>query len=184
MRVIAGIARGRKLISTKGTKTRPPLDRIKESLFSILGSEIENERVLDLFAGSGSLGIEALSRGASSVTFVENSIDAIRAIKRNLENTGFVEESNISKKKVLDFIKDYAGKEQPFDLIFLDPPFRISVIDIENIFEVLRHDRFLSKSALIVMRLYAQRKSPGISGFEVVKDRIYGDSRLLFYRKA
>jgi 16S rRNA (guanine966-N2)-methyltransferase len=120
MRVISGIARGRKLYQpSKGTVVRPITDRAKESLFNILGDGIENSTFLDLFGGTGSVGIEALSRGASQVTFVEKDRRCLKLIKRNLEHTNLAENSDLFLNDAFRFLKT---SPHPFKHIFIAPP--------------------------------------------------------------
>ena len=118
MRVIAGISGGIRLVVPK-TDVRPTMDRVKAAIFSSLGARIIGARVLDLFAGTGALGIEALSRGAESVMFVETDLHAIRAIERNLAQTGLT--GRIRRQDVFDFL-NHASTAEPHDLIFADPP--------------------------------------------------------------
>jgi 16S rRNA (guanine(966)-N(2))-methyltransferase RsmD len=121
MRVIAGKYKGHHLYSAKNQSIRPTTDRIKEHIFSVLNDFVTDCRVLDLFAGSGSLGIEALSRGAESVTFVENSYNSIKVLRKNLERLPLQEPYYVVRKNVLTFLKQ---NKEPFDLIFADPPFK------------------------------------------------------------
>ena len=118
MRVVAGELGGRRLHAPAGGATRPTADKVREALFSIVG-DIEGARVLDLFAGSGALGIEALSRGAADATFVERAGPAVAAIRRNLLELGL--EGDVRRGDVARFLKRAAG-EPPFDLVFCDPP--------------------------------------------------------------
>ncbi|TMC07353.1 MAG: 16S rRNA (guanine(966)-N(2))-methyltransferase RsmD [Chloroflexi bacterium] len=120
VRVIAGIAKGRTLDAPRGGATRPATDRIRETLFAILEPILDEARVLDLFAGAGTLGIEALSRGASSVTFVERSAEALKALRKNIATTHFDERAEVVAANVLGFLEQIAG---PYDAVFCDPPF-------------------------------------------------------------
>ena len=121
MRVISGRARGKKLISLEGLNTRPTLDRVKEALFNIIQFDIINKNVLDLFAGSGAIGIEAISRGAKAVTFCDNSIDAIKIIQSNINNTRSNSQATVLHKDYIMALKSLAGKEK-FDIIYHNPP--------------------------------------------------------------
>ncbi|MEG0777904.1 MAG: 16S rRNA (guanine(966)-N(2))-methyltransferase RsmD [Oscillospiraceae bacterium] len=123
MRVITGTARGRKLKEPTGIAIRPTTDMVKEAIFSIIQFDIEGRRVLDLFAGTGQLGIETLSRGAKSVTFVDESAEAIKLIRENLEHCGF--KAELARDNALSFI----GRDGKFDLIFLDPPYESELMD-------------------------------------------------------
>ena len=121
MRVIAGRHKGRRLVAPAGTETRPTSDRVREALFSILGARVVDAEVLDLFAGSGALGIEALSRGAAAATFVDDAPAAISAIRRNLEA---VEGATVVRRDALKFLRTASENDRQYDLVFLDPPYR------------------------------------------------------------
>ena len=121
MRVITGTARGMRLVALEGDTVRPTYDRVKEAIFSIIQFDIEGRRVLDLFAGSGQLGIEALSRGAQTATFVDNNRDSIAVIKENLDKTRLTKNAVVLQTDAVGFIKNYRGAE--FDVVLLDPPY-------------------------------------------------------------
>ena len=125
MRVITGTARGRVLRTLEGEDVRPTTDRVKEAVFSIIQFEIEGRRVLDLFAGSGQLGIEALSRGAASATFVDMSKDSLSTVKYNLEHTKLGDNAKVVQTDALSFLK--LTKDR-FDIVFLDPPYASSLV--------------------------------------------------------
>ena len=120
MRVITGSARGRRLETLHGETTRPTTEKVKESLFSAIQFDIEGRRVLDLFAGSGQLGIEALSRGASGCVFVDRNTDAVQIIRRNLQHTGFSSQAQVLGADALTYLNRPGDR---FDLVFLDPPY-------------------------------------------------------------
>ncbi len=122
MRVIAGEAKGRKLFAPKSHNIRPVLDKVKGAIFNIL-FDVSDLRVLDLFAGTGAVGIEALSRGASHATFVDSSFEAISILKKNLEHCKFTERSKIFPRPVPVAIEFYSKNSEQFDLIFVDPPY-------------------------------------------------------------
>lgn len=124
MRVIAGTHRGATLRAPRGEQTRPTSDRVREALFSMLGSEVVDARVLDLFAGSGALGIEALSRGAATATFVDSSAAAIAAIRRNLESLRL--EGEVVRRQALATLRSAPLAAREYDLVFLDPPYRMA----------------------------------------------------------
>ena len=120
MRVITGLARGRRLETLPGDATRPTGEKVKESLFSAIQFDIEGRRVLDLFAGSGQLGIEALSRGASGCVFVDKNTEAVKVIRQNLQHTGLAEKSQVLGTDALSYLTRPGDR---FDLVFLDPPY-------------------------------------------------------------
>lgn len=122
MRVIAGSARSLKLKTIEGTDTRPTTDRIKETLFNIIQNEVPGARFLDLYAGSGGIGIEALSRGAKTAVFVENNRNAAKCIEENLRHTKFTEKSQLLCMDCSAAIRRL-GNQEPFDIIFMDPPY-------------------------------------------------------------
>lgn len=126
MRVITGIARGRKLETLDGFDVRPTTEKVKEAVFSSIQFDIEGRRILDLFAGSGQLGIEALSRGAQSTVFVDASPDSVSVVERNLKTTGFTEQATVLRKDYFSFL---ASNTDEFDIAFLDPPYREGVLE-------------------------------------------------------
>lgn len=127
MRVISGKSRGKKLISLEGDNTRPTLDRVKEALFNIIQFDIKDAVVLDLFAGTGALGIEALSRGAKEVVFCDKVPDAIKVIKQNVTNTSNLDKATIINKDCKDVLKDLSKQNKKFDIVFLDPPYKTNL---------------------------------------------------------
>jgi 16S rRNA (guanine(966)-N(2))-methyltransferase RsmD len=131
VRIVSGSARGKKLVPFSGQNIRPTSDRIREAVFSSLFSRLgpfQGRRVLDLFAGTGAMGIEALSRGASSATFVDNNNQAIRIIQKNLENCGLLEKAEVIHKNVFESWEQLLGAA-PFDVIFLDPPYGQGLVE-------------------------------------------------------
>ena len=125
MRVITGTARGRRLITREGEAVRPTTEKVKEAIFNIIQFRIEGRRALDLFAGSGQLGIEALSRGAREAVFVDSSSESIAVVKKNLEVTGLAPAAKVVKS---DFSSFLMKSTEPFDLAFLDPPYRSGLL--------------------------------------------------------
>ncbi len=121
MRIIAGKYKGQQIVAAGNNSIRPTTDRIKESIFNVLGDFVLDARVLDLFSGSGNLGLEALSRGAASVTFVDKSANSLRVLRKNIQKLKVTEPVQVVKKDILAFLRQ---NKQPFDLIFADPPFK------------------------------------------------------------
>ena len=127
MRIITGTARGKKIAAPAGLETRPTSELVKEAVFSMVQFEIEGARVLDLFAGSGQMGLEALSRGARSCVFVDNGKAAQRVLADNLENTGFLTVGRIVRSDALTYLRNAAGG--PFDFAFVDPPYQAGLLE-------------------------------------------------------
>jgi 16S rRNA (guanine(966)-N(2))-methyltransferase RsmD len=121
MRVVGGTLGGRRLVAPRGRATRPTSDRVREALFSILGESVQGARVLDLFAGSGALGIEALSRGAAEATFVDSAAPAIAALKVNLAALDL--DAEVQRRDALAFLREAGATRRQYDLVFLDPPY-------------------------------------------------------------
>ena len=122
MRIITGTARGTKLLSPEGTATRPTSERAKEAVFSVLAFDVPGRRVLDLFAGSGQLALEALSRGAESAVLVDSAVSAIDVIRKNVVKTHMEQRASVVRMDCLPYLKS-AKTDEPFDLIFIDPPY-------------------------------------------------------------
>lgn len=127
MRVITGKAKGVRLKTLEGLDVRPTTDRVKEGMFSAIQFDIPQARVLDLFAGSGQLGIEALSRGAKQTVFVDQSVESLNIVKENLKKTNFIDYAELYQKSAEQYLK--TAQKQAFDLIFLDPPYRNQILE-------------------------------------------------------
>ncbi|MBN2104355.1 16S rRNA (guanine(966)-N(2))-methyltransferase RsmD [bacterium] len=149
LRVTGGVARGRKLKSPKGLVFRPTTSRVKEFIFSVIGPNIEGAGVLDLFSGSGALGIEALSRGAKWVTFVEQSASNIHMIEQNLELCGFRDCSSIIRGDVFKVLGSFGGRQVDFKYVLADPPFKMSFRS-RIVMSVYAHDLVGNNGQLII----------------------------------
>ena len=181
LRVIAGEAGGRRLVAPKGD-ARPTADRVKESLFASLGpARLEGANVLDLYAGSGALGIEALSRGAARAVFVDKDRRADDALRTNLAATGFGERAHVDRTPVASFVGravDGAGSGAPFDLVFLDPPYDLDAADLAQVLEALACPGLLAEAATVVIET-RRDTPPSLPGEWTVRwDRAYGDTLL------
>ena len=177
MRVIAGDYKGRKLQTPSDYSIRPTTDKVKEALFSILAEEIYGSRVLDLFAGTGNLGIEALSRGADECVFGDNSRDSIRLIKENIAHCGAQEGAAVMPG---DFRKLLMNVPVNFDIILLDPPYGKGLM--EPCFELIRERDLLRDGGFIVAEHRKEEKLPDqIHGYNKVKERKYGIVVLSIY---
>ncbi len=177
MRVIAGTAKGAKLKAPKGTTVRPTADRVKEALFSILGSRVEESLFLDLYAGSGAVGIEALSRGASFCIFVENRKENLAVIKENLKKTSFTDKSRLIKADVVKTANNLARKGVKADLIYLDPPYNHPDVGpvINNIFQ---KGIIAENGLLVIEHSYSSRQL--FNAFNIFRQKKYGDTLLTF----
>jgi 16S rRNA (guanine966-N2)-methyltransferase len=172
MRVVAGAYKGRRLQAPRGTGTRPTADRVREALFSILG-DISGVRVLDLFAGTGALGIEALSRGAASAMFVERDPHAIAALKRNLEAVG-ASEATVRRQDALGFLTAEGGT---YDLVFVDPPYDSAAALSQSLSE--RLPAVLTDNARIVTE--SDKRKPLDLALPLRDERTYGDTRIAIH---
>lgn len=166
MRVIAGKAKGHKLKTVEGLQTRPTTDRMKETLFNVISFDLPQCRFLDLFAGSGAIGIEALSRGAKNCVFVENSKEACHMIDENLKHTK-LQNAVILQKDVLDALLFL--KRQKFDIIFLDPPYQ-SDLAIPVCHKIVEYG-LLEKQGYLIWERSAEMEMPFISGLNMVKEK-------------
>ncbi|PID82794.1 MAG: 16S rRNA (guanine(966)-N(2))-methyltransferase RsmD [Clostridiales bacterium] len=181
MRVIAGEKRGTKLYSLEGSCTRPTLDRVKQSLFSIIQYDIKGAVCLDLYAGSGALGIEAISRGASFVDFIDFNIKAIEIINKNLDKTNFSEKGLVINSKALDFVQT---TEKEYNLILLDPPYGKDLIVYP--LQILEDRGKINEDAIIVIEHPIEDDLKGInniSSFHLQKIKKYKNKCISIYRR-
>ncbi|MDK2855100.1 MAG: hypothetical protein PWQ41_1338 [Bacillota bacterium] len=180
MRVIAGRERGRRLLCPAGLRVRPTADRVKEALFNILQGRIPGARVLDLFAGTGALGIEALSRGASYAVFVDNHPASLAAIRANLNQCRFSAEAQVIRSDAVAFLGRSVHPAGPYDLIFADPPYRrgFAGILLEKITPSV-----LAVDGILTLEHARDEGVPERAGAMVrVRCERYGDTALSFYR--
>jgi 16S rRNA (guanine966-N2)-methyltransferase len=171
VRVVAGEFRGRRLAAPRGVRTRPTADRVREALFSMLG-DVSGARVLDLYAGSGALGIEALSRGAGSAVFVDRDPRAVAAIERNLESLGL--EQEVLRQDAVRFL---ARAEGTFDLVFCDPPYDSASRLAGPLAQGL--PALTSEHARIVTE--SDKRNPLELPFPLITERTYGDTRIAIH---
>lgn len=177
MRVISGSARGLKLTSPDGLETRPTTDRVKESIFNIIQTYIPCNNVLDLFAGSGALGIEALSRGSLRCTFIENNSNAFSIVKTNIEKARLTEKAELIKKDAFEFLN--SCKTQ-YDIVFLDPPYNKGLL--KKSFDYIYNENILSENGIIVAETEFDGELPENNYFECVKNAKYGKTLVLIYK--
>lgn len=177
MKVIAGIYKGRNIDTIKDTSTRPMMGIAREGIFNTLQFSFENADVLDLFAGSGSMGIEALSRGAKYVTFIDNSPDCIKQINKNLQE--YKNDYSVLKLDVSNYINEVASK---YDIVFYDPPFEYVTEDINA--DISEIGNNLNKNAFIVIHRHSNSSSIVLpNDVELYKEKYYGQSKILILRK-
>ena len=184
MRIITGSAKGKKLVSLEGDATRPTSERIKEAVFSSIQFDVEGRRVLDLFAGSGQMGLEALSRGAQRATFIDLSREAIDVVKTNARTIGFFDVSHFLVSDWRNYIRKASGREQ-YDLVFVDPPYAMECC--ADVAAYLAEKELIIPGAIVVLESGEEEISlddPRLSGYRGVKSTHYGKKtfvNILFY---
>lgn len=179
VRIIAGQARGRKLKAPKGMDTRPTSGRVKEAIFNVLSPQIATSKVLDVFAGTGAMGIEALSRGAEKAVFIEKRRDAWLTVKENLQATGLGAYAEVYKG---DFSVVLPRLDDKFDIIFIDPPYNQGFV--QPAIALIATKRLLSPMGVIVLETDAKHKEIiEAEGLKLVKESVYGDTAVLYYEQ-
>jgi 16S rRNA (guanine966-N2)-methyltransferase len=179
-RVTAGSSRGRPLKTPPGRSTRPTTSLVREALFNIIGDSIRGARVLDLFAGAGTLGIEALSRGAASATFVERDRACANIVAENLATTGFAQQGDVASADAIDWLRSHSGGLATYNLLLLDPPYR-DTGTVTAALEAL--DRApLRDQALVVVEHHRSQPLPSLQRLTHLRERDYGTTRLTFFR--
>ena len=182
MRVIAGSAKRIQLKTVEGMETRPTTDRIKETLFNMITMYLADSRFLDLFAGSGAIGIEALSRGASHATFVEQNPEAMKCIRENLSYTHLTDRATLYETDVISTLKRIEGKEK-FDYIFMDPPY--DYLLEKSVLEYLSTSDLLSQDGLIIVEASLETDFSYVNelGFCIVKEKRYKTNQHVFIER-
>lgn len=175
MRVISGKYKGKNLIGFDIDGTRPTMDRVKESLFGIIQNKIKNSIVLDLFAGSGSLGIEAISNGASEVYFIDNNIELINIIKKN--TTDMNEKTHIMRSDYNNALEILKNSNIKFDIIFLDPPYKLNLIN--NCLNKILEYNLLNKDGIIVCEYEGEIIKNDT--LKLIKDKKYGSKKIKIF---
>lgn len=183
MRVIAGTHRGRRLHGPKGGALRPTADRVKEALFSILSSRVAGSRFLDLYAGTGAIGIEALSRGAQHVTFVESDRTALRLLRTNLLLCGLTTAAEIHACAVGSFLTNPGKGALPYNIVFADPPYGQD--QLERLWPVLADSATIAPEAVVVVEHSSRTAVPSTKGrLSLLQQYRYGDTMLSVYTRA
>ena len=178
MRVVSGTARGVSLLSLEGLETRPTTDRVKESMFNVLQFELYGKRVLDLFAGSGALGIEALSRGAESATFVDQNPKALDIVGQNLKKTRLDGQAVLVRDGFESFLK---REKKPFDIVFLDPPYA-SDFAHRAVLMLLEQGLLSPRSVVVLEHDREQTETDALLSDYAKKTYRYGKTFVTFYR--
>ncbi|MFH0792992.1 MAG: 16S rRNA (guanine(966)-N(2))-methyltransferase RsmD [bacterium] len=186
MRIIGGAKKGRILKSPADEKTRPTLSRVREALFDMLRPRIEGTRFLDLFAGTGAIGLEALSHGCAYCCFVEKRSRSCLALEANIKTLGFSANSSVVNKDVASWFHEISSADappQPFDVIFLDPPYDTDLVEKTLAHPVLI-ERLASSGALIIAQI-GRKEALDLEPLplSLIREKSYGDTRLLFFEK-
>ena len=180
MRIVGGDLRGRTLRAVRGETTRPTADRVRQSLFDLLGQRCDGLRVLDLYAGTGALALEAVSRGAAHATLIEKDPKAASAIQRNLDELGCADRCTLLREDVARALPRLAGEE--FDLVFSDPPYALQAA--QRTLDELARWRLLAPRGRVVVERDRREPGPALpEGFSPLDERRYGDTLMLVARR-
>lgn len=180
LRIIAGEARGRRIITPTGIQTRPTSDRVKESMFNILGDRVPGSKVLDLFAGTGSLGLESISRGAQSCVCIDNSKESIKVIYQNINMLKFEEYCEVYHNDAFSALSILGRKDRKFNIIFVDPPYHKEIVPL--VLKKITDIGIIEGKGVIVSEHDSKDSVPEkISDLVRFKSVLYGDTALSFY---
>ncbi|MCR4568174.1 MAG: 16S rRNA (guanine(966)-N(2))-methyltransferase RsmD [Pseudobutyrivibrio sp.] len=183
MRIISGSKRGMNLETPDGLDTRPTSDRIKETLFNMIAPDVYDSYFLDLFSGSGQIGIEALSRGAREAIFIEKDKRAISCIEKNLSKAKFLDIGKLYKEDVYSALHKLSGHAS-FDIVFMDPPYNKSIE--KQVLEALAKSDFISEDTLIIVEASLETDFDYVIdlGYEIIKSKLYKTNKHIFLKKA
>lgn len=177
MRVTGGTGKGRKLRVPAGSRVRPTSDKVKQALFNILGEKVSDAFFLDLYAGTGGIGIEALSRGAARVFFVDDSRESLHAIKQNIEQAGFGQRARVIASRAESFLKKTS---EQFDIVFLDPPY---TLELGPLLTLVSGSEILKPDSIVVTEHFKKQPSTERAGtLTLYREARYGDTVLAFYK--
>lgn len=179
LRIIAGEFKGKKLYSVRGKTIRPTADRTRESMFNILSHQVPGAMVLDLFAGTGALGIEALSRGAESAVFVDNSRESLSVIRRNVESCALDDRTNIIKWNIEKNLNCLKAVKTGFDLVFIDPPYHRNLLK-PTLFNIDQSNALKNGSCIVVEHAFLEPIPTDLLAFELTDQRRYGKTLVSF----
>jgi len=180
MRIIAGEMRGRQLKTVEGMQTRPTSDKVKGAIFNTLGNKVLDAHVLDLFAGTGNLAIEALSRGSRDAVLVEKSRDAHQVIRKNIEQLGVSHKAKLLPMDAFKYINGYSDEE--FDLIFLDPPYREGLV-LKALLTIKEHACLALNGVIVAETAKDEQLDGDIYPFEIRKTGEYGDTKVWYLQR-
>ena len=183
MRIISGLFKGKKIFQPRDNKTRPLKDLTKESIFNLinhsnkLNIDLLNSKILDLFSGVGSFGIECLSRGVKEVIFIENYIGVLPILKKNLKNLKLIKNYQIIEKNVYDE-NIFLNLNEKFNIIFLDPPYKDK--NVLNILEKIKEKKLLDDQGIIILHRHKNEENLIPTSFKIIEERKYGISKIIF----
>jgi 16S rRNA (guanine(966)-N(2))-methyltransferase RsmD len=178
MRVTGGTGRGRRLRVPAGDRVRPTSDKVKQALFNILGEKVRGSVFLDLFAGTGGIGIEALSRGAERVVFIDDARRSLDAVRQNLDQSGFGAQAEVYASKAETYIRKAVVQ---YDIVFLDPPY---TTEVSGLLDLISCSKLLAPDATVVAEHFKKQPSPKKVGMlALYREAVYGDTVLAFYRQ-
>ncbi len=176
MRITGGTGKGRRLRVPGGSRVRPTSDKVKQALFNILGARVRDAWFLDLFAGTGGIGIEAISRGASQVWFVDDSRESLQVTRQNLDQAGFGDKAKVVASRAESFLRK---TQEQFDIIFLDPPYSL---EQQPLLELVSESGVLRQDSIVVFEHFKKQQSPRAAGrLDLEREAVYGDTVLAFY---
>ena len=181
MKILTGALRGHPILFKPNPHLRPTADKIRKAIFDMLRGSLEGARILDLFSGTGALGLEALSSGASFVTFVEMDEGQALTIEKNLEKLGLYEQGEVISSDALRAIEKFSNEDRQFDFVFMDPPYEEG-LGLKAL-AALVQSKILSEEALIVFECRESETLPHPDNLECAKDKVYGDTRIVIYRR-
>jgi len=181
MRIIGGDFKGKKLASFRGTATRPTADRLRESIFNIRASSMPNAVVLDLFAGTGALGLEALSRGAATAVFIDSETAAVGIIAKNIASCRVTEQAKVIRWDIRRNLNCLASTGPVFDLVFMDPPYNAGLIS-PALRHLVKQGVLKNNASIIIEHALTEPVDAEIAGFEMTDQRIYGKTVVSFLR--
>jgi 16S rRNA (guanine966-N2)-methyltransferase len=179
LRIISGALKGKRLYSVRDTSIRPTADRLRESIFNILSQRVLGAVVIDLFAGTGALGIEALSRGAESVVFVDNGKGALSVLRRNIDSCMLDQKANIVKWNIKQNLNCIKSKKQHFDLIFLDPPYDKDLIT-PTLFNLDKSHSLKNEACIVAEHSISEPIPTDLFAFDLFDQRKYGKTLVSF----